>query len=345
MISDKVVFDKLQDDLSRKIWGCRMLYKETDNEMWIWEMLKLIPEGQSFIYKLCNTDREKIIFGAGAWGRELAQIFPVGWTCFIDNYKKEESCDGIPIISFEEYLDKHRDAYVVLTARLHYQSMIDQLYSHGIDDSHIINMGKIIDEMSKRQYFDLPALPHNKNEVFVDCGCLDAATSKAFINWSKNDYEMIYAFEPDPRQTELCKKNLSENRAKVFDYGAWNKKDELKFEAFLEGSSYISESGTVSIKVDKLDDLLKEKRVTFIKMDIEGAEICAIEGARELIQKNHPTLAISIYHKSTDISDIPQLLLEYYPDYVFYLRHYSVSASETVLYAIDSNIGQVANDS
>lgn len=69
-------------------------------------------------------------------------------------------------------------------------------------------------------------------------------------------------------------------------------------------------------------------------MDIEGAELKALEGAENLIRNAHPKLAICVYHKNEDIDQIPRLLLEYYPEYRFYLRHYSVTKAETVLYAI-----------
>ena len=72
-------------------------------------------------------------------------------------------------------------------------------------------------------------------------------------------------------------------------------------------------------------------------MDIEGAELEALQGGAKLIKKNHPKLAICVYHKPEDIYTIPQLLLEYNPNYTFYLRHYSLWRSETVLYAIDKN--------
>ena len=69
-------------------------------------------------------------------------------------------------------------------------------------------------------------------------------------------------------------------------------------------------------------------------MDIEGAELEAIMGAKKIIQKYKPVLAISIYHKVEDIWSIPKMILEINPSYKFYLGHYSVTAAETVLYAL-----------
>ncbi len=330
-------YNKLQDELSRSIYGYRILFTETGDVRWIHEVLKLIPEGREFLGRINDNTREKVIFGAGAWGKEIADFFPGCWSCFLDNYSDETEYHGIPVIRFDEYIKKHKEADIVLTARLHYKSMVDQLVQNGVDENNIINMGKAIDDMSKRQYFDLEMLPHSDNEVFVDCGCLDGMTSKSFVKWCKGEYKEIFAFEPDDKQIEKCIYNLRDERVTFLDKGVWSSKTELKFIGALEGSSHINEMGSQTISVDKLDNVLGEKTVSFIKMDIEGAEREALIGAEKLIKLYKPKLAISIYHKPEDIYEIPNLLLNYNENYVFYMRHYSVSASETVLYAIDRN--------
>ena len=83
-----------------------------------------------------------------------------------------------------------------------------------------------------------------------------------------------------------------------------------------------------------LDEVFEDKSITFIKMDVEGAEYEALRGAEQTIRTQRPKLAISIYHKPEDILDLPQLLLSYQPEYRFYLRHYCIFNNETVLYAI-----------
>lgn len=69
-------------------------------------------------------------------------------------------------------------------------------------------------------------------------------------------------------------------------------------------------------------------------MDIEGAELKALEGARECILKYSPRLAICIYHKAEDIYEIGNYILSLNPDYKLYIRHYTTCMWETVLYAI-----------
>lgn len=71
-----------------------------------------------------------------------------------------------------------------------------------------------------------------------------------------------------------------------------------------------------------------------IKMDLEGAELHALQGAEQTIRRYRPKLAVSIYHNPEDIWEIPELILKLHPDYRLYLRHYSIAAAETVVYAI-----------
>ncbi len=90
--------------------------------------------------------------------------------------------------------------------------------------------------------------------------------------------------------------------------------------------------GEDSIEVVALDSVIKEK-VTFIKMDIEGSELKALQGGRNLIRTYMPKLAISIYHKWEDLIDIPVYIHELAPEYKLFIRHYFYSPAETVLYA------------
>lgn len=72
-------------------------------------------------------------------------------------------------------------------------------------------------------------------------------------------------------------------------------------------------------------------------MDIEGAELAALQGGAETIKRYKPKLAISIYHKPEDIIEIPIYIKSLVPEYKLYIRHYTNMYAETILYAIPPN--------
>ena len=82
-----------------------------------------------------------------------------------------------------------------------------------------------------------------------------------------------------------------------------------------------------------IDTVVKDEKVGFIKMDIEGAEYGALHGAAETIKRDKPFLAICVYHKPGDVLAIMDYCHKLVPEYKFWLRHYGVSWTETVLYA------------
>ncbi len=87
------------------------------------------------------------------------------------------------------------------------------------------------------------------------------------------------------------------------------------------------------IDVDAIDNIIQE-RVSFIKMDIEGAENIALMGARRHILNDHPKLAVCCYHKVEDLWEIPEQVMNIRDDYRLYLRHYTDGLHETVMYFI-----------
>ncbi len=270
-----------------------------------------------------------------------SQYRKYGFDCFVDNkatYPWEEK-DGLPVISFDEYLEKYGDATVFLGSRLYYNEFLEQLTAHGITQERIVNVGKMLDDMILRQYFDLPYMPHAEEEVFVDAGGFDGKTSERFIQWCGGHYKKIYILEPEKTNITMCENRISAwNGIEIIPCGLWDKECVLKFTE-KANSSHISENAdenaanVTSVSVNALDQLISDD-ISFIKMDIEGAEYKAIKGAEQIIKRCRPKLAISIYHKTEDIWELPELILDICPDYRLYLRHYSIAQAETVLYAI-----------
>lgn len=95
------------------------------------------------------------------------------------------------------------------------------------------------------------------------------------------------------------------------------------------------EEGTNFVPVTTIDSVVSEKeKVTYIKMDVEGAELQSLKGAKETIMRDTPKLAICIYHRQDDLWKIPEYILSLNKKYRFYIRHYCSYYYETVLYAV-----------
>lgn len=191
------------------------------------------------------------------------------------------------------------------------------------------------------QYFEPDILPPINGEIFVDVGVYNLGTSIDFVKYATKGYEKIYAFEPDKNCFEVSMKRLNE-------LGKLGELDESKVELINKGLSrksgflsfpknYNPQGGdcneTIDIEVISLDEYLQGKPVTFIKMDVEGAEMDVLLGMKKTIQKYKPKLAICIYHKNEDIFDIPSFILNLVPEYKLYIRHYNSEPRERVLLA------------
>lgn len=190
---------------------------------------------------------------------------------------------------------------------------------------------------NNNQYFTLPHFyPPDKNEVFLDCGCFDGRTSVLFERYCDGGYDRIIAFEPSPINYERCLLVLKDYpNTTIISSGIDMNPGQINFSANLGGSSRINLDSDLTVPVTTLDIECAHERVTFIKMDIEGMELRALQGAKEIIKNNKPKLAICVYHELEDIYTIPEYLLSLCGDYKFWLRHYSVGHSEeTVLYAM-----------
>ena len=179
-----------------------------------------------------------------------------------------------------------------------------------------------------------------ENEIYIDGGCYDGGTVLDFLEFSK-DTRRIYGFEPDPDCYMRTKKTLREHRienAILLQKGLWNETATLRFDrmGLNMAGSRIAETGSVVIEATSIDAVVDpSETVTFIKMDIEGAELNALRGAANTIRRCLPRLAICIYHKPEDIVEIPCLILSLSPKYVFYIRHHVPWVNhESVLYAI-----------
>lgn len=189
---------------------------------------------------------------------------------------------------------------------------------------------------SYAQYFEKDLIKLCENEVFIDCGAYDGDTAISFIEALKEQkvgtYDSIISFEPDEENfRKMCARNIDKHVC--LKKGVSDKTGRMSFDS-ADASGVITSDGKSFVEIDTIDHVLGDKKATFIKMDIEGAELDALKGAKHIIQKYKPVLAICIYHKKCDLFEIPEYIGTLVPEYNFYIRAYCDNCNELVLYAV-----------
>lgn len=161
----------------------------------------------------------------------------------------------------------------------------------------------------------------SNNECFLDLGAFTGDTVEEFINHCKG-YNYITALEPDNRNFKrLCQNTAHLKNINCINAAVTNKVGELLISAnHSRGNS--SSGKTVLVNAVTVDYLCSKGFFSFIKVDVEGNEIKAIEGATELIKAHNPKMHIACYHTAYDLFEIPLKVLELNPNYKIYLRHH-----------------------
>lgn len=184
------------------------------------------------------------------------------------------------------------------------------------------------------------------DDVVYDCGaCMGDSTQKFAVQAGKNG--TVEAFDFLPNHINITTHNALQNpdiseRIKVHPFAVGEKTQNIDLayqnnqDTLIKPGASIAFGNDSDVPMVSLDDWCKRGKIkapNYIKMDIEGYERPALLGAKKLIQKHKPKLAISLYHKVDDFVTIPALLKSMVPEYKFYLGHYTIHHEETVLYA------------
>lgn len=341
------VYELLEDDASKEIYLAKLNLLVTDDYKYLRPVIeKYIPEVAAIngaaipeLIRSLPEDKKIILYGAGVAAKanlyywESDERF-IGF-CDRDIEKQERGLKGYPVISPEELL-KMEDVSVVISTHLGFREIKNFLQQSGFPEERVYKMSPQMLCEDSGQYFS-PSFMSFEEEVFVDAGCLDLGTSLELTKYCRQ-LKKVYAFEPDDNNYQNCmerKDAFSETDIEVFHCGTWSETATLHFSADTGGSSHICEDGETSIEVMSIDEAVGGKdQVTFIKMDVEGAELESLKGARNTILRDKPKLAICIYHKPEDMVEIPLYIKKLVPEYRLYVRHHSNGPCETVLYAV-----------
>lgn len=211
-------------------------------------------------------------------------------------------------------------------------------FSNGIVDYEDNELEKYYREPI---YIEKNIVDYLKINSYIDVGAYNGDSLANFVVVSPNAY--FYLFEMDNKIFSELVSNINTNF------------DALKEKICLYRGAVSSRSGKMNYGCDKtgtgssrlvdyenenvtqvyaLDDIDFDKKIDFIKMDIEGEEQNALKGAAGLIKKDHPILAISMYHNNSQFLEIPQIIMEIEPRYRIYIRQHRYTADDTVCYAV-----------
>jgi FkbM family methyltransferase len=223
----------------------------------------------------------------------------------------------------------------------HFQEVYDRSFERTYTDLLGDSFKNVpLGSFDSSQYFPVNIINLSTDEVFIDGGGFIGDTTLNFIEKTKGKFKKIHVFEPvkinfDNIPQIFHSLNINQTNIAIHNCGLSSSEKEVCFNQNSSGAT-IDIKGDASVKLVALDKYLSDaerKEITYIKLDIEGSEMEALEGMRETITKYKPKLAICVYHKPKDIWEIPLFIKSIDPSYKLYLRqHHPVH--ETVCYAI-----------
>ena len=176
-------------------------------------------------------------------------------------------------------------------------------------------------------------------DVFLDCGAYDGDTIRNLID-NQIQFDKIEAVEADSHSFARLADFVSTlepefaNRIRLHQCAVGARRGTVRFDDTGGVDSKVSDEGRILIDMVPIDVMFASKRVSMIKMDIEGGEYDALIGAQQVIQRDRPILAICVYHSQQDIWRLPLLIRTLCPEHRMYLKAYRGDGIQTVVYAV-----------
>jgi FkbM family methyltransferase len=246
------------------------------------------------------------------------------------------SCMGLPSVIFDN-ADQIRSGYNVLSDDCSRKLFCEQLRWRVLLNSEDM----MPPSRAMETYFPPDLIKLSDHEVLVDCGAYDGDSIRGFLNRVENCFDQIYALEPDSgnrRALEYYCRTLPDSvraRITVLPYALGKTRSKVYFSNdSLVSSKITAVNAAAEVECLSLDELAGDRSPSFIKMDIEGAEPDAIEGASRILNEHQPMLAACVYHRSEHLWEIPWLIRKVSPHHSIFLRRYAEDCWELVCYAI-----------
>lgn len=177
------------------------------------------------------------------------------------------------------------------------------------------------------------------DDVFLDCGAYDGDTIRSLLD-GQFPFGRIEAVEADSHSFARLAEYVTtlepeiRNRIRLHHCAVGAHYGEVPFEDTGGVESKISQQGRILVDLVPIDGMFASRRVSIIKMDIEGGEHDALLGAQHVIQRDRPILAVCVYHSQEDIWRLPLLIRSLCPEHCMYLKAYRGDGIQTVAYAV-----------
>jgi FkbM family methyltransferase len=191
-------------------------------------------------------------------------------------------------------------------------------------------------------YFPDDLIELKPDEAFIDCGAFDGDTVRAFLKRQGESFASIDSFEPDPANFKRLEQAVSllpeaiREKVRVHPYAVGARTETVHFNAQANESSSVG-NGALEVRCVDLDHFLSGRAPTFVKMDIEGFEPEALQGASTLIRRHVPFLAICVYHSQDHVWRIPLSVRSLSEEYRLFLRPHLLEVWDLVCYAVPAD--------
>jgi FkbM family methyltransferase len=216
-----------------------------------------------------------------------------------------------------------------------------QIYRANIHWRALGNPGHLPSRPSENTYFPADLFNLSPNECILDCGAYDGDTLKLVLQRYGSEFAAIYSIEGDAVAFEKLRAYAAtlppgiQGKIHPIHCAVGGTRTVVRFTS--DGTTGLKRNEDIDVQCYPLDDISIAQPVTLIKMDIEGAEYDALFGARNMIARDNPLLAICVYHTQEDIWRIPLLIHSMLPEHSLFLRAYEGDGFQTVVYAVPTN--------
>lgn len=180
----------------------------------------------------------------------------------------------------------------------------------------------------KGMYFEYDLFEKRNDEIFIDCGACGGSSLKEFLEYNSYQFEAYFGVEPDKKNFTELEKYINkldyqeQGKIHILNVAAYSHREGAHFYVLNGPGTFQAKTGPQIVPTETIDYILQGKRASYIKMNIEGSEVAALQGAENTIKGYTPRLGIMGYHKTSDFWNVPLLIKKYNDNYRISLRSY-----------------------